>query len=170
MIQATQRRRRMQRVISFELNGKPVRLSVDPGRSLLWVLREDLGLTGTKFGCGAGLCGACTVIVDSEAVRSCATPVSAVEGKRVVTIEGLSRNGRLHPLQQAFLEHHAFQCGFCTPGMIMNAYALLLRNPQPTREQIIRAMDDNLCRCGSHPRIVAAIEHAASAAKSGGVR
>jgi carbon-monoxide dehydrogenase small subunit len=160
----------MQRVISFELNGKPVRLSVDPGRSLLWVLREDLGLTGTKFGCGAGLCGACTVVVDSEAVRSCATPVSAVEGKRVVTIEGLSRNGRLHPLQQAFLEHHAFQCGFCTPGMIMNAYALLLRNPQPTREQIIRAMDDNLCRCGSHPRIVAAIAHAASAAKSGGVR
>jgi carbon-monoxide dehydrogenase small subunit len=110
------------------------------------------------------------VVVDSEAVRSCATPVSAVEGKRVVTIEGLSRNGRLHPPQQAFLEHHAFQCGFCTPGMIMNAYALLLRNPQPTREQIIRAMDDNLCRCGSHPCIVAAIEHAASAAKSGGVR
>jgi len=170
MIQALPRRRRMQRAISFELNGKPVRLSADPGRMLLWVLREDLGLTGTKFGCGAGFCGACTVIVDSEAVRSCATPVSAVEGKRVVTIEGLSRNGRLHPLQQAFLEHHAFQCGFCTPGMIMNAYALLLRNPQPTREQIIRAMDDNLCRCGSHPRIVAAIEQAAKAVKLGGAR
>jgi len=170
MIQATQRRRRMQRVISFELNGKPVRLSADPGRSLLWVLREDLGLTGTKFGCGAGLCGTCTVVVEKQAVRSCATPLSAVEGKRVLTIEGLGRNGRLHPLQQALLDHHAFQCAFCTPGMIMNAYALLLRHPQPTREQIIQAMDENLCRCGSHPRIVAAIEQAAKAVKLGGAR
>jgi len=159
----------MQRMVSFNLNGKPMSLNVDPDRMLLWVLRCDLGLTGTKFGCGAGLCGACTVIVDDEAVRSCLTPVGAVEGKRVLTIEGLSRNGRLHPLQEAFLERHAFQCGFCTPGMIMNAYALLLKSPRPTREQIIRAMDDNLCRCGSHPRIVEAIEQAANT-KAGGAR
>ncbi|MGC8794212.1 MAG: (2Fe-2S)-binding protein [Bryobacteraceae bacterium] len=147
-----------------------MRLSVDPGRTLLWVLREDLGLTGTKFGCGAGLGGACTVVVDNEAVRSCATPVGAVEGKRVLTIEGLTGDGRLQPLQQAFLERHAFQCGFCTPGMIMNAYALLVKSPRATREEIIRAMDENLCRCGSHPRILEAIEQAAAAVKQGGSR
>lgn len=158
----------MQRTVSFTLNGKPVQLSVDPDRMLLWVLRCDLGLTGTKFGCGMALCGACTVVVDGEAVRSCVTPVSAVEGKQVLTIEGLARDGRLHPLQEAFLNHHAFQCGFCTPGMIMNAYALLLKSPQPTRDEIIRAMDDNLCRCGSHLRIVEAIQEAA--ARSGGKR
>ncbi len=157
----------MQRTISFTLNGKPVRVLTDDQRMLLWVLRCDLGLTGTKFGCGAALCGACTVIVEREAVRSCATPVGTVAGKRVVTIEGLARDGRLHPLQEAFLERHAFQCGFCTPGMIMNAYALLLRSPRPTREEILRAMEDNLCRCGSHPRIVQAIEEAAA---KGGAR
>jgi carbon-monoxide dehydrogenase small subunit len=148
----------MQREISFTLNGKPVRLDVDDQRMLLWVLRDDLGLTGTKFGCGAGVCGACTVVVDKEAVKSCTTPVSAVAGKRVLTIEGLANGDKLHPLQQAFLERHAFQCGFCTPGMILSAYALLIKNPKATRAEIVRQMDDNLCRCGSHKRIVEAVE------------
>lgn len=134
---------------------------------LLWVLRCDLSLTGTKFGCGSALCGACTVLVNDQPVQSCATPVKDVAGKRVVTIEGLSRDGRLHPIQQAFLKHHAFQCGFCTPGMILNAYALLLKKPKPAREDIIRHMDDNLCRCGSHTRIIAAIQEAAAAMKGG---
>lgn len=157
----------MQRTISFTLNGKPARVTVDDERMLLWVLRSDLGLTGVKFGCGAALCGACTVIIDNEAVRSCSTPVRDVEGKQVLTIEGLSRNGSLHPVQEAFLKHVAFQCGFCTPGMILNAYALLLKTPKPTRAEIIRHMDDNLCRCGSHMRIVEAIEEAATMMKGG---
>jgi aerobic-type carbon monoxide dehydrogenase small subunit (CoxS/CutS family) len=133
---------------------------------LLWVLRSDLGLTGTKFGCGEGLCGACTVIVGNEAVRSCATPLKAVAGKKVLTIEGLGQHG-LNAVQQAFLDHHAFQCGYCTPGMILSAYALLLKTPHPTREQIARHMEDNLCRCGSHVRILDAIQQAAGAAKVG---
>jgi aerobic-type carbon monoxide dehydrogenase small subunit (CoxS/CutS family) len=143
-----------------------VRITVDDERMLLWVLRNDLGLTGTKYGCGEGLCGACTVIVDQEAVRSCATPVKDVAGKHVLTIEGLG-NGRLHPIQQAFLNHNAFQCGYCTPGMMMSAYALLLKSQRPTREEIIRHMDDNLCRCGSHVRVVDAIQEAAGAMKGG---
>jgi len=159
----------MQRTISFTLNGRPVRVTVNDERMLLWVLRYDLGLTGTKFGCGAALCGACTVIVDQEAVRSCSTPVKEVAGKRVLTIEGLSQQGGLHPIQEAFLKHHAFQCGYCTSGMILNAYALLLKTPRPARAEIIRLMDDNLCRCGSHVRIVEAIEEAAGA-RSGGAR
>ncbi len=153
----------MQRTVSFVLNGKPTSISVDDERMLLWVLRSDLGLTGTKYGCGEALCGACTVIVDNEAVRSCATPVSAVAGKHVITIEGLERDGQLHPLQQAFAKHNAFQCGYCTPGMILNAYTLLLKKPQPTRDEIIRHMDDNLCRCGAHTRIIDAIQDAAGA-------
>jgi aerobic-type carbon monoxide dehydrogenase small subunit (CoxS/CutS family) len=153
----------MQRTVSFILNGKPTRLTVDDERMLLWVLRYDLGLTGTKFGCGEAICGACTVVVDKEAVRSCSIPVKDVVGKQVLTIEGLSSNGRLHPLQEAFLKHQAFQCGFCTPGMILNAYALLLKKPRPTREEIIREMDDNLCRCGSHTRVLDAIQEAAGA-------
>ena len=157
----------MQRTISFTLNGKPARVSVDDERMLLWVLRSDLGLTGTKFGCGQALCGACTVVVDQQAVRSCSTPVRDVAGKHVVTIEGLAEGGRLHTIQQAFLDHHAFQCGYCTPGMIMNAYAMLLRKPNPTREEIVREMDDNLCRCGAHPRIVEAIQQAAGPARGG---
>jgi len=156
----------MERTISFRLNGKPTRITADDQRMLLWVLRSDLGLTGTKFGCGEGLCGACTVLLDGEAVRSCATPVKDVAGKQVMTIEGLGE-GRLHSVQQAFLEHHAFQCGFCTPGMILTAYALLQKTPHPTRDQIIRHMDDNLCRCGAHVRIVAAIQEAAGAGKAG---
>ncbi|MBN2287797.1 MAG: (2Fe-2S)-binding protein [Candidatus Glassbacteria bacterium] len=150
----------MTQTISFTLNGEPMRLEVDGERLLLWVLRTDLGLTGTKYGCGENYCGACTVIVDNEAVRSCQFPVKGVEGKEVITIEGLSRGGKLHPLQEAFIEHEAFQCGFCTPGMILNAYSLLLKNPHPTRREIVESMDNNLCRCGSHDRIIRAIQTA----------
>ena len=156
----------MERTISFTLNGKPASVKVDDERMLLWVLRSDLELTGTKFGCGEALCGACTVIVNKQAVRSCSTPVKDVAGKQVVTIEGLGKDG-LHAIQQAFLKHNAFQCGFCTPGMIMNAYALLLKTPKPTEAQILSHMEDNLCRCGAHVRIVAAIHEAAGAAKGG---
>jgi len=150
--------------VSFRLNGKPIQLEVDSDRTLLWVLRTDLGLTGTKYGCGASLCGACTVVVGKEAVRSCQLPVKAVSGKEVTTIEGLERNGKLHPLQEAFADTGGLQCGFCTPGMIMNAYALLLKNPKPTRVQIQAGMEDNLCRCAAHHRIVEAIEHASHVA------
>ena len=156
----------MERSISFTLNGRPANVKVDDERMLLWVLRSDLGLTGTKFGCGEALCGACTVIVNNEAVRSCSTPVKDVAGKRVVTVEGLGQNG-LHAIQQAFLKHHAFQCGFCTSGMIMSAYALLLKTPKPTEAQILAHMEDNLCRCGAHVRILSAIEEAAGAARGG---
>ncbi len=157
----------MQRTISFTLNGRPARVTTDDERMLLWVLRYDLGLTGVKFGCGEALCGACTVLVNNEAVRSCATPLKDVAGKRVLTIEGLAQGEKLHPLQGAFLKRHAFQCGYCTPGMILNAYALLLKTPRPSREQIIRHMDDNLCRCGSHVRVVEAVEEAAGSMKGG---
>ena len=156
----------MERIISFTLNGKPTSVKVDDERMLLWVLRSDLGLTGTKFGCGEALCGACTVIVDRQAVRSCSTPVKDVAGKQVMTIEGLGQNG-LHAIQQAFLEHHAFQCGYCTPGMILTAYALLLKTPKPTHDEIIHHMDDNLCRCGAHVRIADAIQDAAGIGKGG---
>jgi aerobic-type carbon monoxide dehydrogenase small subunit (CoxS/CutS family) len=150
----------MKETIQFTLNGQATSLEVDGERMLLWVLRTDLGLTGTKYGCGESLCGSCTVVVNQEAVRSCRLPVSAVKGRDVITIEGLAQNGRLHPLQQAFVDHDALQCGYCTPGMIMNAYALLLEKPNPTRDQIVAAMDDNLCRCGAHKRIIEAIESA----------
>ena len=154
--------------ISFKLNGKPTSLTVDSERTLLWVLRTDLGLTGTKYGCGKALCGACTVIVDDRAVRSCVVPVRSIEGKNVLIIEGLMKNGKLHPIQEAFIKHDALQCGFCTPGMILNAYSLLLRNPQPTKEEIIQNMDYNLCRCGAHLRIIQAIESAAQEMKGAG--
>jgi len=146
--------------VSFKLNGEPVSLTVDSDRKLLWVLRTDLGLTGTKYGCGKGLCGSCTVLVDDKAVRSCVLPARGVAGKEVITIEGLARNGKLHPVQEAFVEHDALQCGICTPGMIMNAYSLLSKNPQPTRAEIIRGMEGNLCRCGAHTRIIDAIQSA----------
>ncbi len=152
----------MAKTIRFRLNGKPTTLETDPDRTLLYVLREDLGLTGTKFGCGEGLCGSCTVVVGKDAVRSCSVLVSSVEGADVTTIEGLARDGKLHPLQQAFIEHGGFQCGYCTPGMIMNAYALLLANPKASREAIVKGMEDNLCRCGAHQRILAAIQQVAS--------
>ncbi len=157
----------MAKTIRFTLNGKPTALAVDPTRTLLWVLRGELGLTGTKFGCGEGLCGACTVVVDGAAVRSCTVPVSDVAGKSVLTIEGLARDGQLHPLQAAFLEHGGYQCGYCTPGMIMTAHALLAAEPHPSREAIVKGMDDNLCRCGAHRRILAAVEDAAGR-KDGG--
>jgi len=136
-------------------------METEDDRLLLWVLRGDLGLTGTKFGCGEGVCGSCTVAVDGEAMRSCQLPLAGVQGKSVVTIEGLERDGKLHPLQQAFADHGALQCGYCTPGMIMNAYALLQKEKKPSRETIVSEMDANLCRCGAHQRIVAAIQEAA---------
>ncbi len=152
----------MDTTVRFNLNGKPQSLRVDGDRKLLWVLRTDLKLTGTKFGCGEGLCGACTVLVDNEPVRSCQLPISGVDRKNVVTIEGLARaDGSLNPLQAAFVEQDAMQCGYCTSGMILTAYGLLLKNPQPTRAEIIAQMDDNLCRCGAHTRIVEAIQKAA---------
>jgi len=147
--------------IQFKLNGETVRWRGDGERMLLWVLRTDLGLTGPKYGCGEEQCGACTVLVNSEAVLSCQAAVKEIAGKEVVTIEGLAKNGQLHPLQKAFIKHDALQCGFCTPGMILKAYSLLLKSPLPSRELIIRGMDQNLCRCGSYPRIVEAIEAAA---------
>jgi aerobic-type carbon monoxide dehydrogenase small subunit (CoxS/CutS family) len=151
----------MKQTISFKLNGKPTKLDVDGDRKLLWVLRTDLELTGTKFGCGRSFCGACTVVVGKDAVRSCILPVKEIQGKEVTTIEGLAQGDTLHPLQDAFAKHGAVQCGFCTPGMIMNAYAMLLKNPTLTRAQIIAGMDNNLCRCSGHTRIVQAIESVA---------
>jgi aerobic-type carbon monoxide dehydrogenase small subunit (CoxS/CutS family) len=150
----------MTETIRFTLNGNPTTLSTDASRKLLWVLRTELEMTGTKYGCGEGLCGACTVIVDGRAVRSCVTDLASVRGKQVTTIEGLARDGHLHPLQQAFHEHGGSQCGYCTPGMIMNAYGLLQEHPKPTRAQIEEGMEGNLCRCGAHQRILAAIEAA----------
>lgn len=158
----------MKEPIQFRLNEKPVSLTTDTDRMLLWILREDLGLTGTKYGCGEGLCGACTVLVDGEAVRSCRFSLKEAADRQIVTIEGLASGERLHPLQEAFIQHNAVQCGFCTSGMILDAYSFLRKNPRPTRDQIIRAMDDNLCRCGGYERIVRAIEAAAEAMKRGG--
>ena len=153
----------MMETIQFTLNGRSTTLVVEGERKLLWVLRGELGLTGTKFGCGASQCGACTVIVEREAVRSCRVAMRDLRGKAVTTIEGLAQDGALHPLQAAFVAHGGLQCGFCTPGMIMNAYGLLLRNPRPTRAEIVAGMDANLCRCAAHQRIVAAIEAVAGA-------
>ncbi len=157
----------MEQTTSFTLNGQSARVIADNERMLLWILRSDLGLTGTKFGCGEAQCGACTVMVDGEAVRSCVTPLSEVAGKKVVTIEGLESGGQLNALQEAFVKHHAFQCGFCTSGMVMNAYALLAKTPSAKREEIIREMDGNLCRCGAHVRILDAIEEAGVAMRGG---
>ena len=151
----------MPETINFKLNGKDVTLNTEGTRKLLWVLRDDFGLTGTKYGCGMGLCGACVVVVNNEAVRSCLMSIREVNGKDVLTIEGLAQGGKLHPIQQAFADHGAVQCGFCTPGMIMNAYVLLQKNPKITREQIISGMENNLCRCSAHTRIVEAIESVA---------
>ena len=148
----------MKTSIRFQLNGQPVTLDTDDDRMLLWVLRTELGLTGAKYGCGEGLCGACTVSVDGKAVRSCRTPIRNVAGKAVVTIEGLARDGKLHPLQQAFVDHGAFQCGFCTSGMLMSASVFLRETPKPSRDAVAAHMDRNLCRCGAHQRVVEAIE------------
>jgi aerobic-type carbon monoxide dehydrogenase small subunit (CoxS/CutS family) len=152
----------MKTSIKFGLNGRPVILNADDDRMLLWVLRADMGLTGTKYGCGEGICGACTVTVDGKAVRSCRTPLKSISGKEVVTIEGLSRDGKLHPLQQAFIDHGAFQCGYCTSGMLMSAAVFLRETPRPAHEAVVAHMERNLCRCGAHQRIVAAIEAAST--------
>jgi aerobic-type carbon monoxide dehydrogenase small subunit (CoxS/CutS family) len=153
--------------IRFRLNGRPVDLAVEPDRLLLWVLRSDLGLTGTKYGCGQAHCGSCTVLVDGKATLSCLTPMRSLEGTEVTTIEGLARDGQLHPIQEAFVTHDALQCGYCTPGMILGAYGLLMENPDPSKEEIVQGMEGHLCRCGGYGRIVLAIRDAAETMKGG---
>jgi len=155
----------MDKTIRFKLNGQEVAVETSPERMLLWVLRTDLDHTGTKYGCGEGYCGFCTVLVDGKPERSCQLPLAKVEGKSVLTIEGLSKGGRLHPLQQAFVDNGALQCGYCTPGMIMEAYALLLRKPNPTEAEIADALEGNICRCGTHKRVIAAVRQASGALK-----
>jgi nicotinate dehydrogenase subunit A len=147
--------------VTLDINGSAHAVDVDPDTRLLWVLRETLDLTGTKYGCGEGECGACTVLVDGKPVRSCTARVTALAGHRIETIESLSRDGKLDRVQQAFLDHDAMQCGYCTPGMIMAAVSLLRTNPSPSDAAIVQAMDRHLCRCGTYQRIVAAIRHAA---------
>ena len=150
-------------MVSFNLNGKPVSVDADGSTPLLWALRDNLKLTGTKFGCGAALCGACTVHVNGKAVRSCVTPLASVIGAKVVTIEGLSRNSS-HPLQKAWIAEDVPQCGYCQSGQIMKATELLAANPRPSREQIVAHMDGNICRCGTYHRIIAAIQRASKEA------
>jgi aerobic-type carbon monoxide dehydrogenase small subunit (CoxS/CutS family) len=151
------------RIRKLNVNGRDVQVDAASDRSLLSVLREDLDLTGSKYGCGEGQCGACTVLADNLAVRSCMTPVGSVTSKRIITVEGLERNGKLHPVQQAFLDAGAFQCGFCTPGMIVTAVGLLKKNANPSENDIRQALNGNMCRCGTYPRIVTAVRKAASA-------
>lgn len=151
--------------VTFTVNGKPRTVTVDPQRPLLEVLREELKLTGPKFGCGEGQCGACTVLIDGRRARSCITPAAGVAGKEVLTIEGLAAGEALHPVQEAFLAEGAFQCGYCTPGMIMTTVALLRETPHPTDEQILAAVDGNLCRCCDYPRILKAVHRAAEAGR-----
>jgi aerobic-type carbon monoxide dehydrogenase small subunit (CoxS/CutS family) len=153
-------------VITLRVNGVSHQVAAEPDRNLLGVLRDELDLTGSKYGCGEGFCGACTVVIDGRAIRSCHTSLSECAGKSITTIEGLARDGKLHPLQQAFLNTGAMQCGYCTPGMIMNSYALLRRIPAPTTEEIGRSMEGNVCRCGTYPRIIQAIKQAAEAIRS----
>jgi aerobic-type carbon monoxide dehydrogenase small subunit (CoxS/CutS family) len=152
--------------LTLLVNGTERKVEAEPGEPLLSVLRNRLGLTGTKYGCGEGQCGACTVVIDGRAVRSCRMPAQAATNKKILTIESLSQNGKLHPLQQAFLEEEAFQCGYCTPGMIMGAHALFTATPRPTDEEIVQHMNGNICRCGTYPRIMAAIRRAAGGRKS----
>ena len=152
--------------LELRVNGKGLQVDADAEAPLLSVLRDRLGLTGSKYGCGEGECGACTVLVDGEAVRSCVTPSGSVQGKQIVTIEGLEQNGELHPLQQAFLDVEAFQCAYCTSGMIMSGVALLNSCPNPSEQDIIQAMDGNICRCGTYRRIIRAIQQAAAAMQS----
>jgi len=152
--------------IHLTVNGKPYTVAIDPQTSLLNVLREDLDLTGSKYGCGEGQCGACTVLLDGKAQRSCITRVGAVSQRQITTIEGLANGEHLHPVQQAFLEAGAMQCGYCTSGMIMSAVALLQRNPSPSEGEIVNFMDGNICRCGTYPRIVSAIQKAAKVASA----
>jgi aerobic-type carbon monoxide dehydrogenase small subunit (CoxS/CutS family) len=154
------------KTVELYVNGTRRRVEVDAESSLLGVLREELDLTGTKYGCGEGQCGACTVLLDGRPVRSCVTPVGNAAGKQITTVEGLERDGRLHPVQEAFLEEGAMQCGYCIPGMIMSGVGLLEKNPAPSTEEILRAMEGNVCRCGTYPRIVAAVRRAAASARA----
>lgn len=158
----------MSTVTTLHINGSPRACAAAAERSLLSVLRDDLALTGTKYGCGEGQCGACTVLVDGVPVRSCLTPCGTIGPQKITTIEGIERDGRLHPLQQALLEVGAFQCAYCASGMIMSGVALLAKNPHPSEDEIVRFMDGNVCRCGGYPRIVAAIQLAASRSEKGG--
>jgi aerobic-type carbon monoxide dehydrogenase small subunit (CoxS/CutS family) len=152
----------MPETVAFTLNDKPVKLEVDGERTLLWVLRSDLGLTGTKFGCGEGHCGSCTVLVNNVAARSCLLKTKNVAGKTVTTIEGLAKGDKLHPLQKAFMKHDGLQCGFCTPGMILTGVSFLRSHPQPTEQQIRQGLEQNFCRCGAHLRIIQAMQTAAA--------
>src|SRR3984893_13767496 len=151
----------MELITELLVNGRRLPIRAESERSLLSVLRDDLDLTGSKYGCGEGQCGACTVLLDDKAVRSCVTPLRAVAGREITTIEGLEKNGRLHPLQQAFLDAESMQCGYCTSGMILSGVALLRANANPARPEIVRAMQGNVCRCGTYPRILLAVEMAA---------
>ena len=155
----------MANVTELRINGSKRTLNAEPERTLLSVLRDDLDLTGAKYGCGEGQCGACTVMIDGIPTKSCVTPVTNVGGKEIITIEGLEKNGKLHPLQEAFMEIGAMQCGYCTCGMIMAGVALLRRNAEPSNREIVRAMDGNICRCGVYQRIVAAVAKAAKTGK-----
>jgi aerobic-type carbon monoxide dehydrogenase small subunit (CoxS/CutS family) len=157
----------MPTVVKFDVNGIRQSLNVEAERSLLEVLRDELELTGSKYGCGEGQCGACTVLINGQATRSCITSVGSIEGKRVTTIEGLTRNGRLHPVQEAFIEAGAMQCGYCTAGMIMSAVSLLEKHPKPSEQEIVREMEGNVCRCCTYPRIISAVNRAASNMNSG---
>jgi aerobic-type carbon monoxide dehydrogenase small subunit (CoxS/CutS family) len=158
----------MPKITEINVNGTSRRIDADADRSLLSVLRDDLDLTGSKYGCGEGQCGACTVLIDGTPTRSCITHISAVAGKRIITIEGLAVGNRLHPLQEAFLEEDAMQCAYCTSGMIMSAAGLLRKTSNPSDQDIIHAMEGNICRCGTYPRIVAAIKRASKLAAGGG--
>jgi aerobic-type carbon monoxide dehydrogenase small subunit (CoxS/CutS family) len=151
----------MAKPIGLEVNGKQYPVNYPADTSLLYVLRDELGFTGTKYGCGEGQCGACTVLLDGAPRRSCQIPVSAAEGRPITTIEGLEKDGKLHPVQQAFLDAGAFQCAFCTSGMIMSSVGLLKTNPNPNRVDIVQSLQGNVCRCGTHPRIVEAVLSAA---------
>jgi len=156
----------MPRIIEMDVNGKRRRVSVDGDRTLLSVLREDLDLTGTKYGCGEGQCAACTVLVDGQPTLSCLTKIASVAGKRILTIEGLAPEGKLHPVQEAFLDADAMQCGWCTPGMILGAVALLRHNPNPSDAEIASGMNGHICRCGTYPRVVAAVRAAAKGGRA----
>ena len=155
----------MEKKVQFELNGKKVEVAFEENQTLLWALRTHFKLTGTKYGCGLGYCGSCTVLWDGDPVRSCGIFLEDVQDARITTIEGLATNGELHPVQQAFVDNDALQCGYCTPGMVMNAVGLLNQNPEPTREEIIAGMEDNLCRCGAHTRIIDAVASASESMK-----
>ena len=151
----------MSKPIEIRVNGKMSRVEVEPERMLLSVLRDELDLTGAKYGCGEGQCGACTVLLDDAPARSCVTPIGSVGSRQITTVEGLEKDGKLHPVQEQFLDMDAMQCAYCTPGMIMSAVALLRKNPNPTKADIVKAMNGNICRCGCYIRIVSAVEYAA---------